>query len=88
MQRSKSSRMTNMRSSGNETTFGDGRQDVELEVDLDWSGGWGQIERYIDILEDDTMEEDDRSETSTIKSDEKVKSDEKDDSGGSSLNIV
>jgi len=89
IQRSKASRMTNMRSSGNETTFGDQRQDVELEVDLDWSGGWGQIERYIDILEDDTMEEDDgRSETSTIKSDEKVKSDEKDDSGGSSLTIV
>jgi len=65
--------MKSLTSNGNETTFGDDRKDVELEVDIDWSRGWGRIEHYIDDLDigNGSLEgDDDASEASTIKSDE------------------
>lgn len=78
-QRKKASRMRALGFNGNETTFGDERKDVELEVDIDWSRGWGRIEKYITILDDgsigeDIVEDEDGSETSTNKSDEGEKS--------------
>jgi len=72
-QKKRASRMKSLTSNGNETTFGDDRKDVELEVDIDWSRGWGRIEHYIDDLDigNGSLEgDDDASEASTIKSDE------------------
>merc|ERR1712008_221555 len=70
-QRKRATRMKSLNAAGYETTFGDKRKDVELEVDIDWSRGWGRIEQYIDVLEigSGSLEgDDDGSEASTIKS--------------------
>jgi len=71
-QRKKASEMRTLTPDGTETTFGDKRKNVELEVDIDWSRGCERIEQYIDVLEigSGSLEgDDDRSEASTIKSD-------------------
>jgi len=69
--RKEASKMRAMSSNGNETTFGDERKHVELDVDIDWSHGWGRIEKYITIFDDGSIGEDeDDNEAPTIKSDE------------------
>lgn len=82
-QRKRASKMNAVSSDGNETTFGDSREDVALEVDIDWTRDWGQIEKCIGIFEDGNMGEDeDGSESSS------TKSNEREDKGKSALNIV
>lgn len=87
-QKSKASKMSTLSTDGNETTFGDSRKDVALEVDIDWARDWSKIEKCIGMFEADcSIEEDDddnESEASTTKSDDK----EKESTGKSPLNIV